>query len=159
MDKIEALNKLLENTWIYGHQVGFAWYKQDAVMEFNGHLHDERKLLKAMENAAAELAPLFGIKPEEIKIFMIEDGWRDEDWEYIPPFVATSAKETSGDKDEESKVWEIIKENPGELGFILQEKNYEMYLDTFCEEECNDVPITEEQFNLVKNYFAKIGKQ
>ena len=54
---------------------------------------------------------------------------------------------------EEYKVWEVIKQYPDELGFILQEKNYEMYVSTF--ENKNDVPITEEQFNLVKDYFKK----
>ena len=57
--------------------------------------------------------------------------------------------------NEELKVWEIIKQYPDELGFILQEANYEMYLDTFSEEDRNNVPITEEQFNLVKNFFNK----
>lgn len=56
--------------------------------------------------------------------------------------------------DIELKVWEIIRDNPGELGFILQEKNYQMYCDTFND----DKPIlTEEQYNLVKDYFTKRG--
>jgi len=57
--------------------------------------------------------------------------------------------------NEELKVWEIVKQYPDELGFILQERNYEMYLDTFDEEDRPNVPITEEQFNLVKNFFQK----
>lgn len=56
--------------------------------------------------------------------------------------------------DIELKVWEIIKDNPGELGFILQEKNYQMYCDTFNDEK----PIlTEEQYTLVKDYFTQRG--
>jgi len=62
-------------------------------------------------------------------------------------------------KQDELKVWEIIKKYPDELGFILQEQNYEKYLDTFCEEDRNNIPITEEQFNIVKNYFTKMGEQ
>lgn len=92
MNKLEALNKLLKNAYIFGHQVGFSWYKYDAVTEANGHLRDEDRLLKDMEDAAAELAPLFGMKPEEIRVIMIEDGWRSEDWDYIPPFVANFTK-------------------------------------------------------------------
>ncbi len=57
--------------------------------------------------------------------------------------------------EDEYEIWEIIKQNPDELGFILQEQNYEMYLDTFDEEDRQNVPITEEQFNLVKNFFQK----
>lgn len=58
-------------------------------------------------------------------------------------------------KQDELKVWEIIKENPGELGFILQEKDYATYVDTFGASD--DIPITEEEFNLVKDYFTKMG--
>lgn len=60
-------------------------------------------------------------------------------------------------KQDELKVWEVIKNNPGELGFILQEKNYAMYVETF--DVNDDIPITEEEFNLVKDYFTKMGKQ
>ena len=60
-------------------------------------------------------------------------------------------------KQDELKVWEVIKNNPGELSFILQEKNYAMYVETFHIND--DIPITEEEFNLVKDYFTKMGKQ
>ena len=60
-------------------------------------------------------------------------------------------------KQDELKVWEIIKNNPDELSFILQEKNYAMYVETF--DVNDDIPITEEEFNLVKDYFTKMGKQ
>ena len=60
-------------------------------------------------------------------------------------------------KQDELKVWEIIKNNPGELSFILQEKNYAMYVETF--DVNDDIPITEDEFNLVKDYFTKMGKQ
>lgn len=60
-------------------------------------------------------------------------------------------------KQDELKVWEVIKNNPGELSFILQEKNYAMYVETF--DVNDDIPITEEEFNLVKDYFTKMGKQ
>lgn len=58
--------------------------------------------------------------------------------------------------DEELSVWEIIREHPGELGFILQERDYNAYIDTFGASD--QVILTEEQFNLVKNYFNRIGK-
>ena len=60
-------------------------------------------------------------------------------------------------KQDELKVWEVIKNNPGELSVILQEKNYAMYVETF--DINDDIPITEEEFNLVKDYFTKMGKQ
>ena len=60
-------------------------------------------------------------------------------------------------KQDELKVWEVIKNNPGELSFILEEKNYTMYVETF--DLNDDIPITEEEFNLVKDYFTKMGKQ
>lgn len=60
-------------------------------------------------------------------------------------------------KQDELKVWEVIKNNPGELSFILQEKNYAMYVETF--DVNDDIPITEEEFNLVKDYFTKMGEQ
>lgn len=57
---------------------------------------------------------------------------------------------------DEVKVWNLIKKYPDELGFILQEQNYEMYLNTFCEEDRLNVPITEEDFYLVKNFFNNL---
>ena len=57
----------------------------------------------------------------------------------------------------EKRVWDLIKKYPGELSFILQEKNYAMYVETF--DINDDIPITEEEFNLVKDYFTKMGKQ
>lgn len=60
-------------------------------------------------------------------------------------------------KQDELKVWEIIKENPDELGFILQEQNYEAYKNTFS--ATDEVILTEEQFNLVKDFFTKMRKQ
>jgi len=96
MNKLEALNKLLKNAYIFGHQVGYSWYRQADVADVTGHLRDEDKLHKELQDAAAELAPLFGIKPEEMRVIMIENGWRSEDWDYIPPFIADFTK---GDKD------------------------------------------------------------
>ena len=57
----------------------------------------------------------------------------------------------------EKRVWDLIKKYPGELSFILQEKSYAMYVETF--DVNDDIPITEEEFNLVKDYFTKMGKQ
>ena len=55
--------------------------------------------------------------------------------------------------EHEYDVWEIIKHNPGELGFILQEKDYAAYVDTFG--AADTIPLTEEQFLKVKNFFPQ----
>jgi len=57
---------------------------------------------------------------------------------------------------DEVKVWNLIKKFPHELGFILQEKDYAAYVDTFGASD--EIPITEEQFNLVKNFFKSLGE-
>ena len=57
---------------------------------------------------------------------------------------------------DELEVWELIKQNPGELGFVLQEKNYEMYLDTFGASD--EIPLTEKEFYLIKNFFENLRK-
>ena len=56
----------------------------------------------------------------------------------------------------EKKVWEIIKRYPEELSFILQEKDYNAYLDTYGMSD--DVILTEAEFNLVKEFFRKRGQ-
>ena len=56
----------------------------------------------------------------------------------------------------EKKVWEIIKRYPEELSFILQEKDYNAYLDTY--NMSDDVILTEAEFNLVKEFFRKRGQ-
>ena len=59
-------------------------------------------------------------------------------------------------KYEELKIWSIIKKYPEELGMILQCKDYEEYKSTFSDIDCEEeIEITEEQFNLVKNFFTK----
>lgn len=57
----------------------------------------------------------------------------------------------------ELEVWELIKKNPGELGFVLQERDYEMYIDTFGASDT--IPLTEKKFYLIKKFFEKLGKE
>ena len=56
---------------------------------------------------------------------------------------------------EEIEVWNLIKKYPDELGFVLQEKDYDAYVDTFGASDA--VPLTEAQFNLIKHFFQSIG--
>ena len=56
----------------------------------------------------------------------------------------------------EKKVWEIIKRYPEELSFVLQEKDYNAYLDTYSMSD--DVILTEVEFNLIKEFFRKRGQ-
>jgi len=59
---------------------------------------------------------------------------------------------------DELEIWELIKQYPDELGFVLQEKDYAMYCDTFSYEgtgDLGDIVLTEEQFNKIKNFFSK----
>lgn len=58
---------------------------------------------------------------------------------------------------EEAEIFNLIKQYPDELGFILQEKDYSAYIDTFGASD--DVILTEEQFNLLKNYFTKLKER
>lgn len=57
---------------------------------------------------------------------------------------------------EEIKVWKIVKNFPNELGFIIQEPDYQKYCETFYGQQ-EEIKLTEEQFNIVKNYFTKRG--
>ena len=57
---------------------------------------------------------------------------------------------------EEIEVWNLIKQYPDELGFVLQEKDYDAYVDTFGASD--QVPLTEAQFNLIKHFFEYLGK-
>lgn len=53
------------------------------------------------------------------------------------------------------KVFNIIERFPEELGMILDCKNYSEYVKTFLDIDYSeeDVEITKEEFNLVKDYF------
>ena len=57
-------------------------------------------------------------------------------------------------KQDEQKVWELIKKYPDELGFVLQERDYNAYVDTFGASD--HVILSEEEFNLIKNFFTKM---
>jgi len=60
------------------------------------------------------------------------------------------------EKYKELKIWDIVKKYPEELGMIIQCKDYEEYKSTFSDINLEEeIEITEEQFNLVKNFFTK----
>ena len=58
---------------------------------------------------------------------------------------------------EEAEIFNLIKQYPDELGFVLQERDYAAYVDTFGASD--EVILTEEQFNLLKNYFTKLKER
>ena len=64
-------------------------------------------------------------------------------------------KETAAILNNELVVWDLIREFPGELGFVLQEKDYSAYVDTFGASD--EVVLSEEQFNLLKQYFTNLA--
>lgn len=55
---------------------------------------------------------------------------------------------------EEAEIFNLIKQYPDELGFVLQERDYAAYVDTFGASD--EVILTEEQFYKLKTYFTKI---
>lgn len=55
---------------------------------------------------------------------------------------------------EEAEIFNLIKKYPDELGFVLQERDYAAYIDTFGASD--EVVLTEEQFYKLKTYFTKI---
>ena len=60
--------------------------------------------------------------------------------------------------DDDSYIFDIIKKHPDELGFVLQEENYEMYKDTYVGAggKPEDAELTEQEFNAIKMYFKNI---
>lgn len=58
---------------------------------------------------------------------------------------------------DEVKVWNLIKKYPEELGFVLQERDYDMYVDTFGASD--HVILSEEEFYLIKNFFNNLKKE
>lgn len=61
--------------------------------------------------------------------------------------------------DQDSYIFDLIKKHPGELGFVLQEDNYESYKDTYLAIKGitdKDIELTEDQFNNLKMYFKSL---
>ncbi len=54
------------------------------------------------------------------------------------------------------EILNLVKAYPDELGFVLQEKDYAAYVDTFGASD--EVVLTEEQFYKLKQYFTKKEK-
>lgn len=57
------------------------------------------------------------------------------------------------------KVLKLVKKAPGELGFLGTCEDYNAYIKTFTDIGCSqeDAPYSEEEFNLLKEYFGKEG--
>jgi len=53
------------------------------------------------------------------------------------------------------QILKLIKRDPGELGFVIQAKDYDEYLSTYIEidEPVENVVYTEKEFNILKDYF------
>ena len=58
--------------------------------------------------------------------------------------------------DDDSYIFDLVKKDPGELGFILQEKTYEDYIKTYTDigGKAEDATYTELEFNALKHYFG-----
>lgn len=57
--------------------------------------------------------------------------------------------------DKELDVYYLVKRYPDELGIVLQSKNYAEYKQTFYDINLTDedIPLSEESFNLIKEHF------
>lgn len=56
----------------------------------------------------------------------------------------------------EGQVWDLVKKHPGELGFILQCKDYAAYIATYTDigGSTEEAAYTEDEFNSLKAYFG-----
>lgn len=54
------------------------------------------------------------------------------------------------------ELFDLICKDPGELGFIIQEKDYDAYIETFTSigGSAEDAPYTREEFNTLKEFFG-----
>ena len=57
--------------------------------------------------------------------------------------------------DEEAYIWDLVKRDPGEIGFILQAKTYEEYVATYTDigGKAEDAIFNETEFKAIKAYF------
>ena len=59
--------------------------------------------------------------------------------------------------DQEAYIWELVKRDPEEVGFVLQAKTYEEYLATYTDigGKAEDAVYLETEFNAIKHYFEE----
>jgi len=60
--------------------------------------------------------------------------------------------------DSDSYIFDLIKKHPDELGFVLQERDYEAYKDTYVGAggSPEDAELSEQEFNAIKAYFTNL---
>jgi hypothetical protein len=58
--------------------------------------------------------------------------------------------------DDNSYILDLVKRNPGEMGFIMQTKTYEEYLATYSDAgfDAKEAVYNEHEFNALKAYFG-----
>lgn len=58
--------------------------------------------------------------------------------------------------DDNSYILDLVKRNPGEMGFIMQTKTYEEYLATYSDAgfDTKEAVYNEHEFNALKSYFG-----
>jgi len=58
--------------------------------------------------------------------------------------------------DHDAYIFDLVKRDPGELGFITQSKNYEEYVATYLDAggKAEDATYNEHEFNALKDYFG-----
>lgn len=99
------------------------------------------------------LGQLIGNVLEGVNLYYVEDSG------FINALKDAYGNETAPvNFDEEAYIFDLIKKHPDELGFVLQEKDYEAYKNTYVgakgtEEE---VELSEQEFNNLKKYFNSL---
>ena len=58
--------------------------------------------------------------------------------------------------DEDAYIFDLVKKHPGELGFILQCKNYDEYVATYTDigGKAEEAAYTDHEFKVLKDYFG-----
>lgn len=146
MNKIEKLRKIINETYCQAcNDFGLCEYcePKQTLVDIETILKDFKKLIDNPIIADTVYDGIVAYKrlmeSEEIKVR-----------------TAGKISEENLLKYEELKIWNIVKKYPEELGMILQCKDYKEYELTFYIAGIDCGPeITEEQFNLVKNFFTK----
>jgi len=62
--------------------------------------------------------------------------------------------------DEEAYIWDLVKRDPEEIGFILQAKTFEEYVATYTDigGKAEDAVYNEHEYNSIKAFFGKESK-
>ena len=58
--------------------------------------------------------------------------------------------------DNDAYIFDLIKENPEEISFVLQSKDYEEYKQSYETVPGEDIILSEDKFNNLKNFFNKL---